>query len=128
MTAQTAALVLNTLLEEYLIYRRSVLVPNTNALETQRRSFEQRLGQADTAYNAFLTTHQIGDFTAEKASLSQLQAQIEQQQYQVQTQLQERQGRLATLKSQMAGVTPEIGLYHDPDPQPEPAQFAGARG
>src|SRR6185436_11106034 len=69
------------------------------------------------AYNAFLTTHQIGDFTAEKASLSQLQAQIEQQQYQVQTQLRERQGRLATLNTQMASVAPEIGLYRDPDPQ-----------
>ena len=36
------------------------------------------LAEADAALNNFLTTNQIGDFVAEKASLSQLQAQIEQ--------------------------------------------------
>src|SRR5690606_22582140 len=46
--AATAALVLNTMLEEYLIQRRSVLGNvDTPALEQQRLAFEQRLLQAD---------------------------------------------------------------------------------
>ena len=84
--AKTAALVLNTLLEEYLIFRRTVLVEsNLPAMETQRQTFEERLAEADAAYEQFLTSNQIGDFVAEKAALSQLQSQIEQQKYQTET-------------------------------------------
>lgn len=111
---QTAALVLNTLLEEYLIYRRSVLLdPSAPALEQQRRAFETRLAQADNAYEDFLNNNRIGDFVAEKASLSALQAQIEQQKYQTDAQLRDRQGRLATLERQFGQVSPEVGLYRD---------------
>lgn len=112
--AGTAALVLNTLLEEYLVYRRSVLLdPNAPALEQQRRAFEIRLDQADNAYEDFLTNNRIGDFVAEKASLSALQAQIEQQKYQTDAQLRDRTGRLATLERQFGQVAPEVGLYRD---------------
>lgn len=111
---EAAALILNTLLEEYLIYRRSVLLdPNSPALEQQRRLFENRLTEADSAYEDFLNNNRIGDFVAEKASLSQLQAQIEQQKYQTDAQLQDRIGRLATLNGQMGGVAPEVGLFRD---------------
>jgi uncharacterized protein involved in exopolysaccharide biosynthesis len=109
-----AALVLNTLLEEYLAYRRGVLGDSaTPVLEQQRSAFEQRLAQADKAYEDFLTSNQIGDFVAEKTSLSQLQSQIEQQKLQTEAQLQDRIGGLATLAGQLAGVSPEVGLYRD---------------
>jgi len=111
-----AALILNTLLEQYLIYRRSVLLdPMGAALEDQRRSFQDRLDRADAAYQTFLTSNSIGDFDAEKTSLSQLQSQIEQQQYATETQLKERSGRLAGLQTELARVTPEVGLYRDSD-------------
>ncbi len=111
---QTAALILNTLLEEYLIYRRTVLLdPSSPALEQQRRLFETRLAEADAAYEEFLSSNRIGDFVAEKASLSQLQAQIEQQKYQTDAQLQDRIGRLAALDSQLGQVSREVGLYRD---------------
>ncbi|MFN3514698.1 MAG: GumC family protein [Phenylobacterium sp.] len=112
--AETAALVLNTLLEEYLVYRRSVLLdPSASALEQQRLAFQRRLAEADSAYEDFLSNNRIGDFVAEKASLSALQAQIEQQKYQTDAQLSEREGRLATLERQLAQVSPEVGLYRD---------------
>ncbi|HEY3694558.1 GumC family protein [Phenylobacterium sp.] len=111
---EVAARVLNTLLEEYLIYRRNVLSEVTSpALEAQRRGFEQQLAKADDAYEQFLNANRIGDFTAEKTSLSQLQAQIEQQKYQTDAQLQDRLGRLATLAGQLGQVSPEIGLFRD---------------
>ncbi|MBP6545885.1 MAG: GumC family protein [Phenylobacterium sp.] len=110
----TSALVLNTLLEEYLVYRRSVLIdPTSPALGRQREAFEQRLIQADAAYEAFLNNNRIGDFVAEKASLGQLQQQIEQQKYQTDAQLQDRIGRLAMLDSQLGQVSQEVGLYRD---------------
>jgi uncharacterized protein involved in exopolysaccharide biosynthesis len=108
--------VLNTLLEQYLVYRRSVLLdPMGAALEDQRRSFEERLSRADTAYQAFLTSNSIGDFDSEKSSLSQLQGQLEQQLSATETQLKERSGRLAGLEAGLGHVTPEVGLYRDSD-------------
>lgn len=126
---QAAALILNTLLEEYLIYRRTVLVgPDAATLEQQRRLFEARLHEADAAYQAFLSSNSIGDFVAEKASLSALQAQIELQKAQTGVQLQDRVGRLTSLESQIGQVAPEIGLYRDFSGGPgEKAGEAGRR-
>ncbi len=113
---QLAAQVLNTLLEEYLLYRRTVLIPSTTgALDDQRRSFEQRLAEADAAYQTFLTTNQIGDFDAEKALLSQIAGQVEAQQYTNDSTLKEKQGRLAAINSDLASLPPEESLYHDAD-------------
>lgn len=112
--AERSALVLNTMLEEYLVYRRSVLGDaNSPELDQQRTTFEQRLAQADRAYEEFLTTNRIADFVAEKASLSQLQSQIEQQKLATEAQLQDRIGRLGALSGQLSGVASEVGLYRD---------------
>jgi uncharacterized protein involved in exopolysaccharide biosynthesis len=111
---QLAALMLNTLIEEYLVYRRSVLIdPTSPVIEQQRIIFQQRLADADQAYQDFLLNNRIGDFVAEKASLSQLQAQIEQQKLQTEAQLQERTARLGALQSQLGQVAAEVGLYRD---------------
>lgn len=109
-----AARILNTLLEEYLVYRQALLLGgDAPALDAQRQAFEDRLAEADRAYEAFLQNNRIGDFSAEKASLTQMQAQIEQQKFAAEAQLQDRRGRLAVLERQLAEVTPEVGLYRD---------------
>ncbi len=111
---KAGALILNTLLEEYLIYRRSVLLaPNSEALDQQRRLFQARLAQADSAYQDFLVSNKIGDFVAEKTALSALQAQIEQQKYETDVQLQDRVGRLAALDAQLGDVAREVRLHRD---------------
>jgi uncharacterized protein involved in exopolysaccharide biosynthesis len=110
-----AARVLNTLLEEYLVYRRGILLDSTGPLEAQRKAFEDRLNQADQAYENFLGSNNIGDFETEKASLSQLQASLQQQKLAADAQLKEREGRLAGLLAQSGQVAPEIGLYRDVD-------------
>jgi uncharacterized protein involved in exopolysaccharide biosynthesis len=114
--AQLASQVLNTLLEEYLAYRRTVLMSPTSALADQRRAFQARLDQEDTAYQNFLASNQIGDFEADKSSLSQLSAQIEQQQLANDTALKEKTGRLSVIEAELAGLAPEVVLYHDADP------------
>jgi uncharacterized protein involved in exopolysaccharide biosynthesis len=113
---EMAEKVLNTLLEEYLIYRRSLLIGGDNrVLERQRDIFSQKLGEADTAYQSFLTTNDIGDFTAQKTMLTQLQSQVEQQKYSVDAQLQDRTGRLASVESELARTSAETVLYRDTD-------------
>lgn len=112
---QRAALVLNTLLNQYLIYRRAVLLNAAAPLEDQRKAFEARLAQADTAFENFLGSNNIGDFEAEKTSLGQLQASLQQQKFNTDAQLSDRQGRLGALQAQAGQITPEVGLYHDVD-------------
>ena len=114
--AQLGAQVLNTLLEDYLAYRRTVLMGPSSALADQRRAFQARLDQEDTAYQNFLSSNQIGDFEADKTALSQLSAQIEQQQLANDAALRERAGRLGVIDSELAGLAPEVVLYHDADP------------
>ena len=83
---QAAALILNTLLEEYLVYRRSVLpAPDSAAFDQQRL-------------------------------LSELQAQIEHQRYEAEVQLQARTARLAALNAQLGGVPREVRLHRDVTP------------
>ena len=114
---QRAALVLNTLLEEYLVFRRSVLLtPTAGALDDQRRAFAQRLAEEDGVYQNFLSSNKIGDFEADKTSLSQLSAQIEQQQLATDATLKEKTGRMGAIDAELAGLAPEIGLFHDADP------------
>jgi len=112
---QMAALALNTLLDQYLVYRRSILLDQTAPLEDQRKSFAARLAQADEAYENFLGSNNIGDFESEKTSLAQLQSSLQQQKFTADAQLKEKQGELEGLTQQSGQLAPEIGLFHDVD-------------
>ncbi|WP_426012472.1 GumC family protein [Caulobacter sp. DWR2-3-1b2] len=114
--AEVAEKVLNTLLEEYLIYRRSLLIGSSdNGLERQRDIFADKLAETDTAYQAFLSGNNIGDFTAQKTALTQLQAQAESQKYATEAQLQDRRGRLASVRGELARTPADMVLYRDSD-------------
>jgi uncharacterized protein involved in exopolysaccharide biosynthesis len=113
---EIAEKVLNTLLEEYLIYRRSLLIgTGDNVVERQRDLFAQKLAETDAAYQAFLSGNDIGDFTAQKTALTQLQAQAESQKYATEAQLQDRMGRLASVQAELARTPVETVLYRDSD-------------
>jgi len=112
---QLAAQVLNSLMDEYLIYRQAILLDPAAPLEEQRKAFEARLAEADEAYESFLGTNNIGDFETEKTSLAQLQATLQQQKYANDAQLTDREGRLAALSAQSGALPQEVGLYRDVD-------------
>jgi len=123
-TPETAEKVLNTLLEEYLIYRRSLLIGSSdNGLQRQRDLFAQKLAENDAAYQAFLSGNDIGDFIAQKTALTQLQAQAESQKYATEAQLQDRMGRLAAVQAELARTPPDTVLYRDSD-MSAPAKLA----
>jgi uncharacterized protein involved in exopolysaccharide biosynthesis len=109
-----AVRVLNTLLEEYLVYRRGLLIaPDDSVMQRQRNVFETKLSQADQAYQDFLATNDIGDYPAQKASMVALQSQIDGLRFAAEAQLQDRTARLASIQGQLAQTQPEIGLYRD---------------
>ena len=113
---QMAALVLNTLIDEYLKYRSTVLAPaDANVIGDQRSAFQARLDAANAAYEKFLSDNGVGDFDAEKTSLSALYGQLLTDSYSVQAQLSEAQGRLGVTQREVRQAAPEIGLYRDVD-------------
>jgi uncharacterized protein involved in exopolysaccharide biosynthesis len=116
--AARAALVLNRLLDDYMAYRSGVLQPTSQSvLDQQLQSFEDQLAQTDADYQKFLADNQITDFDAEKTSLNNLQSSDTDESFRVDARLREISGRLGEIGRQIAGVSPEIKLYHDTDPQ-----------
>ena len=112
-----AALVLNKLIDEYMDYRRLVLLDGSDpAVDQQLAAFQSRLQETDTAYQSFLASNNIDDFDAEKASLNSLQASLTDESFRVQARLQEIDGRLGELGRQLGRISPEISLYHDTNP------------
>ncbi len=112
-----AALVLGKLLDEYLVYRRSVLVDGAGgSLNQQLAVFQQKLATVDTAYQAFLAANAIDDFDAEKTSLNSLNTSMTEETFRVQARLKEIDGRLGEIGRQVGQINPEISLYHDTNP------------
>lgn len=115
---ELAALVLNTLVDEYLRHRRSLLIDSdAGSIRTQLASFQGQLDTVDRDYQKFLVDNGVGsgDFDAEKASLTQTYAQLTTEAYSVQASLSEAQGRLGVTARNAAQSQPEIGLYRDLD-------------
>ena len=111
-----AALVVNTLVDEYLVYRRQVLSPkDSGPIGDQLKSFQQQLDEADSAYTRFLADNGIGDFDAEKTSLGALYGQLLTDSYTVQAQLSETGGRLGVTARQFASTPRQIDLSRDID-------------
>ena len=117
--ADRAALVLGKLLDEYLVYRRAVLVGASEPfLDQQLKDFETQLAGADSAYQAFLVDAGVADFDTEKSSLSSVETSLTSDVYLVQARLKEIEGRLDELGRQVGKVSPEISLYRDANTAP----------
>lgn len=109
-----AARVLNAVIDEYLDYRREVFRDvTTPLLRGQLESFESDLDEADTAYEAFLRTNDIGDFDTAQLALSATYQSVFTERMTVDAQLNQANGRLATLRAQLAAIPPEIALQQD---------------
>lgn len=116
---RTAALVLNTLVDEYLRHRQDVLLArDVGPLEAQRQRFADQLAQVDARLTGFLTANGVGDFDAEKASLAQLYAQLLGDGASARAALSEAEGRLGVTRSLEIRSPAEIGLYRDLDHAP----------
>lgn len=109
-----SARVLNTVIDQYLTYRREVFQDRaTPAIQTQRQTFEGELADADRAYEAFLRSNDIGDFATAKATLAGTYQSTFAERMSLQAQLNQASQRLATLVGQQARTPAEIALQQD---------------
>jgi uncharacterized protein involved in exopolysaccharide biosynthesis len=114
-----AALVLGKLLDEYLVYRRNVLLDGSEPyIDQQLQAFQARLAQTDAAYQGFLAQAGVADFDTEKSSLNSVETSLTSDAYLVQARLKEIEGRLGEMARQVGKVAPEISLYHDTSSAP----------
>ena len=112
--AERAARILNATIDQYLLYRREVFSdPATPLLRGQRQRFEQDLAEADSAYESFLQTNDLGDFTAAKAALAASYQTVFAERLSVEAQLNQARQRVATLEAQQATTPAEVALQQD---------------
>lgn len=109
-----SAQVLNTVIDQYLTYRREVFQNRTTpAIRTQRLAFEGELENADRAYEEFLRSNDIGDFATARSALSNSYQSVFGERLSVQAQLNQTAQRLSTLAAQQARVRSEVTLQQD---------------
>ena len=112
--AEKSARVLNAIIDQYQIYRREVFRDGTTeAIQTQRRVFEDELADADRAYEDFLASNDIGDFAASKAALAATYQTVLADKFAAESQLNQAARRLQTLVAQQASTPAEVTLQQD---------------
>lgn len=110
----TAAKVLNTVIDKYLLHRRAVVKgPDAPAIQAQRFAFEEQLAAADAEYQAFLGMNGIGDFETEKSALNQSLIQLQQRRFDTESQLSGARGQLSAWTGQLASLPAQAELYRD---------------
>ena len=109
-----AARVLNAVIDQYLIQRRAVFRDRASpAFTAQREVFENELGEADNAYEAFLQSNDIGDFATAKVTLAATYQTTFAETLSVRAQLNQASQRLRTLEAQLAQQPAEVVLQQD---------------
>ena len=109
-----AATVLNAVIDQYLVQRRSVFRDRaTPAIAAQREAFEDDLARADAAYQAFMTSNNIADFATAKAALAANYQTKSAEVLSLRAELNQATQRLNTLEAQLAQQPAEVVLQQD---------------
>ncbi len=109
-----AATILNAVIDQYLVQRRSVFRDRaTPAIAAQREAFEDDLARADAAYQAFMTSNDIADFATAKATLAANYQTQSAEALSLRAQLNQATRRLQTLEAQLAEQPAEVVLQQD---------------
>ncbi|MDV6332816.1 lipopolysaccharide biosynthesis protein [Asticcacaulis sp. 201] len=114
--AQSASLILNTLIDEYQVYRQQVYTDATGPLlNKQKEAFDRRLAEADAGYQAFLARNGVGDYETAKTTYAKIYDQVTTDMYAAQTQLATDRAKLAEVNSNLRSMSPEMSIERDLD-------------
>ena len=112
--AARSAQILNAVIDQYLIRRREVFQDRTSpAIGAQRQVFQDDLQAADTAYQQFQATNDVGDFAAAKTALAAAYQAALTDKMTTELALSAADRRLQTLVAQQANTPAEIALQQD---------------
>jgi len=109
---QVSVLVLNAIIDEYLIYRREVLLDDGNVqYGNERKNSEVKLTEINTKLSRFLAANAIGDFSAEQAASGIRYATLSDQLLAAQTRQREIDAGISAHKDRLAMIPAQILLY-----------------
>ena len=113
---QVAAMALNKLIDEYLVYRREVLFEDRSlGLEGQKNQFTTELDAVQNEINDFLSANGVSDFDAERLALQNLLATTRQELLMSQSRLSEAKGRLASSSNSFSREPSQVRLSFESD-------------
>lgn len=113
---QSAARILNALVESYFTYRREVFVDATSpAVRRERDAYTRRLQSADDAYEGFLHQNGLADFATEKASLAATWQSTFDEKFKTEAQLSEVRGQLGVIQARERQLPSEVEIQRDLD-------------
>lgn len=114
--ARVAAATLNTLIDQYLAYRREMLIGSgADALSGQASGAQARYAAASTTLSAFLVENGVTDFDTELRALADLASVLEAQIFDARARQLEASARASSLRAQMNSTPSEIELYSESD-------------
>jgi uncharacterized protein involved in exopolysaccharide biosynthesis len=114
--SEGAALILNTLIDEYQTYRQEVYTDATGpVLRQQKADFDQQLASADAAYQQFLAQNGVGDFEAAKATYSKVYDQVQTDLYTARALVSQDHAKLAEIDANLKTLNPEMSTERDLD-------------
>ncbi len=115
--AMSAALILNTLIDTYIDYRRSHVYADDRgpALERQRQNFDDQLTTADQEYQQFLAQNGVGDFEAARATYSKVYDTAMSNLYDTQAQIATDEAKLKEIDDNLSTLAPEVSTERDLD-------------
>lgn len=112
----SAALILNTLIDEYQVYRRTVFTDSTGTvLEKQKQDFDAQLAVADRSLQSFLAEHGVGDFQAAKITYASVYDSVTKSLFDTRSQLATDQAKLAEINANLKQLSPEMSTERDLD-------------
>lgn len=111
-----AAKSLDTLINQYLEYRRQVLFEDrSKALEFQADDFKKQLDIINAELAQFLKTNNITDFDAERTSLQTILSATRQEYLTTQNKLSEAEGRYSATNKSYANIPNKVQLSFETD-------------
>lgn len=115
-TPETAAAVVNILIEEYLKYRADVFFDQRGpVLLEQKSAFDIRLGEANRSYQEFLQKNNVVDFATAKTSYGRVYDQVLTDLFATEAQVSQLSSRHKSLKSLLEAQNPEINIERSVD-------------
>ncbi len=110
--ARLSADVLNAIVASYLEYRAEVFgTGNSSGFAAQREQFEAQLLETENNLRAFLATHDIGDFVAERATAVELYQSASGELLATESKLRQVEGQLRVFREQIETIEPQQNLY-----------------
>jgi len=114
--AMSAALILNTLIDEYQVYRLEVYSDAVGPLlQKQKDSFDQKLGDTDNQMRDFLAANGVGDFDTARATYTKVYDQVTADLFTTRSQMATDRAKLAEINKSLAGLSPEMSVERNLD-------------